>query len=752
MSVVPGADSRSLEEGNLGPTNRGPPQISFQQRFWSADLAPNVDEALEASDEHNVVRVTMYHDPSMTSLCGWGGEIEVSVHPQLHQGVESIPSSCSNIDSAQAIDPSPRNTPSQAGTQRSTEAAQLASPKVADIIRRNSTTDGNGVHRKSSIETSKFTQNIESDSTSVVVSRASVPGETRVSIHCAEQPCNSTSRRPCQSQPTSPVAHRQAQCRAPHEFAHSGPLSQAHMNSTLESSPCTFLSNPNEFPGQQRGRSCDNLIASTETSTQPEGPRTRKGNYGLFRTRSTSGSRGNSLTNVEQDGRAGNAQNGEIQLFEEEKTPKNVSAGLYFDALKGPELETPRESEDLLLPREELWPFLLRFPIGAFRIGLGLGCQSVLWRDLSGVDSMSALHIPHTIHVGIWWVALATLVVNSAIYLAKCAVYFEAVRREFHHPVRINYFFTPWITGMFLAQTFSLGDGVVSSTVLAVLIVPIVVLELKIYGQWFSGGERRLSKIANPSTHLAVVGNFVAAKLSSYVGFAEIAVLLWAIGFAHYLVLFVTLYQRLPSSNVTLARELHPIYFLFVAVPSSASVSWKYISGSFGNVSKIFFFISLFIYALLGVRLNFFRGARFSVAWWAYSFPMTAAAIASIHYSQQVPSYISKGIAIFLSVVASVTVLILFCLTFLHAVVWRSLFPNDMAIAIATTKHHGKLVIRKKNSSPTRHYPGLLTSGDDKFRTAPDFTVEVLQSKTPSHNLTKLFSIKSGNVATMMDR
>lgn len=144
--------------------------------------------------------------------------------------------------------------------------------------------------------------------------------------------------------------------------------------------------------------------------------------------------------------------------------------------------------------------------------------------------------------------------------------------------------------------------------------------------------------------------------------------------------------------------------------------------------------------------------SRFSVAWWAYSFPMTAAAIASIHYSQQVPSYISKGIAIFLSVVASVTVLILFCLTFLHAVVWRSLFPNDMAIAIATTKHHGKLVIRKKNSSPTRHYPGLLTSGDDKFRTAPDFTVEVLQSKTPSHNLTKLFSIKSGNVATMMDR
>lgn len=261
-----------------------------------------------------------------------------------------------------------------------------------------------------------------------------------------------------------------------------------------------------------------------------------------------------------------------------------------------------QESEDLLLPMDEEWPFLLRVPIGVFRITLGLGCQSVMWKDIHTMPCMSFLHIPAWIHVAIWWVAVFTLLTLLAIYAAKCIVYFEAVRREFHHPVRVNYFFTPWISAMFLAQGVPAAAATASSLVgpalWVILMVPIVALELKLYGQWLSGGERRLSKIANPSTHLSVVGNFVGAKLAHIVGLSEVAILFWAIGLAHYLVLFVTLYQRLPT-NVVLPKELHPVYFLFVAIPSNASVSWKYIIGSFGSVSKIFFFLSLFLYALL---------------------------------------------------------------------------------------------------------------------------------------------------------
>ncbi len=65
---------------------------------------------------------------------------------------------------------------------------------------------------------------------------------------------------------------------------------------------------------------------------------------------------------------------------------------------------------------------------------------------------------------------------------------------------------------------------------------------------------------------------------------------------------------------------------------------------------------------------------------------MTAAAIASVQYTTAANSWITQGLAIILSVTASITVFILFCSTILHAIVWKSLFPNDLAIAITMKK------------------------------------------------------------------
>ncbi|KAG5558715.1 hypothetical protein RHGRI_008619 [Rhododendron griersonianum] len=59
---------------------------------------------------------------------------------------------------------------------------------------------------------------------------------------------------------------------------------------------------------------------------------------------------------------------------------------------------------------------------------------------------------------------------------------------------------------------------------------------------------------------------------------------------------------------------------------------------------------------LRAVRVNFFRGFRhgyffptlFSLAWWAYTFPMTGAAIATINYSAEVPNVATKTLSVLL--------------------------------------------------------------------------------------------------------
>nr|XP_034596970.1 S-type anion channel SLAH2-like isoform X3 [Setaria viridis] len=354
----------------------------------------------------------------------------------------------------------------------------------------------------------------------------------------------------------------------------------------------------------------------------------------------------------------------------------------FFAALEGPELDKLRSSEELILPSDKTWPFLLRFPVSAFGVCMGMSSQAILWKRIAISASTRFLHITAKVNLVLWCVSVALMAAVWALYACKVVFYFEAVRREYYHPIRVNFFFAPWIACLFLA--IGVPDAVAASLphwLWYVLMAPIVCLELKIYGQWISGGQRRLSRVANPSNHLSIVGNFVGALLGGIMGLKEGPMFFFAVGLAHYTVLFVTLYQRLPTSE-TLPRDLHPVFFLFVAAPSVACLAWARITGEFGYGSRVAYFIAMFLYASLAVRINLFRGFSFSLAWWAYTFPMTSAAIASIRYASEVKNAFTQCMCIGLTAAATLTVTALFLTTLLHAVVHRDLFPNDISIAI----------------------------------------------------------------------
>ena len=354
-----------------------------------------------------------------------------------------------------------------------------------------------------------------------------------------------------------------------------------------------------------------------------------------------------------------------------------------------------QSSEELILPSDKTWPFLLRFPVSAFGMCLGMSSQAILWKRIAISASTRFLHITVKINLVLWCASVALMAAVSALYGCKLVFYFEAVRREYYHPIRVNFFFAPWIACLFLA--IGVPDVVAATLphwLWYVLMAPIVCLELKIYGQWMSGGQRRLSRVANPSNHLSIVGNFVGALLGGIMGLKEGPMFFFSVGLAHYMVLFVTLYQRLPTSE-TLPRDLHPVFFLFVAAPSVACLAWARITGEFGYGSRVAYFIAMFLYASLAVRINLFRGFSFSLAWWAYTFPMTSAAIASIRYSSEVKNAFTQCMCIGLAAAATLAVAALFLATLLHAVVYRDLFPNDISIAITERRRSKPLVGEK---------------------------------------------------------
>lgn len=331
---------------------------------------------------------------------------------------------------------------------------------------------------------------------------------------------------------------------------------------------------------------------------------------------------------------------------------------------------------------------LTRFHAGYFRITLSLGSQALLWKNLIEPTSHNTInplihHIFHRFHpityVSLWAFSLAVLVLLSFIYLLRCIFHLNMVKEEFLHYVGVNYLFAPWISWLLLLQCSPWVDektGLYVSLWWA-LVVPVVVLDVKIYGQWFTTKRRKynLTAVANPTSQMSVIGNLVGSTAAARMGWNETAMVLFSLGMVHYLVLFVTLYQRLSGSD-KLPAMLRPVFFLFFAAPGVASLAWGSISGKFDTTAKMLFFLSIFLFMSLACRPLLFKKAmrRFNVTWWAYSFPITILAIAATEYAEEVKGKFADVLMLSLASLSMLVTLILVLLTLFNS---KMLLPDN---------------------------------------------------------------------------
>ncbi|CAN6481891.1 unnamed protein product [Victoria cruziana] len=329
---------------------------------------------------------------------------------------------------------------------------------------------------------------------------------------------------------------------------------------------------------------------------------------------------------------------------------------------------------------------------------MALASQAVLWRTLSSgsfTDPWPPL-FNSIVEKSFWLLAALVLSSSSLTYLFKSIFYFDVVKAEFLDRWRVNYLFAPWIAAILLLQCvlpsrydhwrgsslegirfFNWGylNSTISRTIWSAFTLPILLLELKIYGQWFTKGKRFLSTVANPSTHLSLIGNFVAAQTAARLAWLELSLFLFAIGIIHYVVVFVTLYQRLPC-NASFPAQLRPASFLSIAAPSMACVAWESVSGRFDSGCKMLHFLSLFLFTMLVVRPTLFVKAmkRFNSAWWAYVFPVTMLALSSAEYAEEVRSGLADTMRRIISIISLAMTMGLILLTVVHR---KAMFLND---------------------------------------------------------------------------
>jgi tellurite resistance protein len=108
------------------------------------------------------------------------------------------------------------------------------------------------------------------------------------------------------------------------------------------------------------------------------------------------------------------------------------------------------------------------------------------------------------------------------------------------------------------------------------------------------------------------------------------------------------------------ASKRLPTFFILIAPPAVAFISYVYLAGDVDSFARIMYFFALFLFLLLIYQWRMFRSAQFFLAWWAYSFPIAALTVATVlmtTYSEAlwVPA-LAWGFVVLLTVVVGVLV------------------------------------------------------------------------------------------------
>ncbi|MCS0582821.1 SLAC1 anion channel family protein [Massilia pinisoli] len=295
---------------------------------------------------------------------------------------------------------------------------------------------------------------------------------------------------------------------------------------------------------------------------------------------------------------------------------------------------------------------LAYLPVGTFGAVMGLTGLSLAWRL-----AHQAFGAPAAVGQAIGVLALVSFVVLAVAYGIKAAAGFYAVRAEFAHPVAGNLFGTPLISLLLLP--FLLADVSLALARLAWVLgaAGMTVFAWTIVMRWLS--VRHAPTQVAPAWIVPVVGMLdipLAVPVLRWDGLHGVMVFGLAVGLFFALPLLAMVLHRLVTEE-PLPVALQPSLLILVA---PFAVGFSAYVATFGHVDAFaqgLVMVMLFLLpVLLGRLAHLPARAPFRLAWWAGSFPLAAAAVASLRYASVAGSAVMDAIALVVLGVATLVI------------------------------------------------------------------------------------------------
>lgn len=290
------------------------------------------------------------------------------------------------------------------------------------------------------------------------------------------------------------------------------------------------------------------------------------------------------------------------------------------------------------------------FPIMMFAIVMGLSGLTIVFQKAHEVLGVNKL-------VGDILLVIDTIVfvVILCFYIAKILKHFDEVKKEFNHPVRINFFAASAIS--FLLVSVVYHDVNIDIARYCFYIGTAMQTFFTFYTIQFWINKNLEITHSNPAWFIPIVGNVIVPVAGFNLVDNNFLMYYFSIGIFFWIVLTSILINRIIFHHQLMVKFM-PTLFIFIAPPAVSFISYVKMTGEFDMFASILFNLALFFSFLLIFMYKNFLNLKFFISWWAFTFPLAAVTIASMLAFTKTSLVFYSFLAYFFMIMTTTVVLI----------------------------------------------------------------------------------------------
>lgn len=287
------------------------------------------------------------------------------------------------------------------------------------------------------------------------------------------------------------------------------------------------------------------------------------------------------------------------------------------------------------------------FPVMMFAVVMGLSGLTLVFKKASEV-----FDVFHIVPMLFSYISIVVFLIIAITYILKFIKYKEEVKKEFSHPIRINFFAAISISLVLISM---LTKEINSSLAFGLFVLGAIIhliFTLNTLSFWIN--QSLDIQHSNPAWFIPIVGNLIVPVGGAGLVSNSVLMFFFSIGIFFWIIMLSIILNRI-IFHKQFAVKFMPTLFILIAPPSVGLLAYFKMFHTLDTFALVLYNLGLFFTLLVIYMYKKFLNIQFFISWWAFTFPLATIALATLLMYEKTHElfyqYLSFVLILFVSIV-----------------------------------------------------------------------------------------------------